>query len=164
MSLLKKLNEITDKAVDYILWTGAIFAFGIVVMHIIQVITRYGLNNSATWCDEFARYLWVALCFLGSGVALHKKVHVQVDFISSRLSKKAYRIQQIIVYTVVLIVSIILFRDGLTLFRSFSDRRGILFRIPLNLVYWTVPVGTFMCVWASALRIINLYFGIEVKK
>src|SRR5262245_51110281 len=45
-----------------------------------QVFTRYVLNDAAGWTEEIARYLLVAITFLGGAMAVRRGTHIQVDF------------------------------------------------------------------------------------
>ena len=45
-----------------------------------QFFTRYVLNNSASWTEEIARYLLIAVVFTGATIGVAKNNHIQVDF------------------------------------------------------------------------------------
>jgi hypothetical protein len=58
----------------------AIFwALGGVVFY--QFITRYALNNSASWTEEIARYLLIGTVFVGASIGVAKNNHIQVDLL-----------------------------------------------------------------------------------
>ncbi|MDH3320435.1 MAG: TRAP transporter small permease [Betaproteobacteria bacterium] len=44
-----------------------------------QVFTRYILDDPAGWTEEIARYLLVALVFIGASMAVRKNSHIHVD-------------------------------------------------------------------------------------
>lgn len=44
-----------------------------------QVFTRYFLSDPAGWTEEIARYLLVAVVFVGASMAVRKNNHIQVD-------------------------------------------------------------------------------------
>src|SRR5256712_13113708 len=46
-----------------------------------QVFTRYVLNDAAGWAEEIARYLLIAVTFLGGPMAGRPNTHIQVDFV-----------------------------------------------------------------------------------
>jgi TRAP-type transport system small permease protein len=45
-----------------------------------QVFTRYILEDAAGWTEEIARYLLVAVVFIGGAMGVRKNNHIQVDF------------------------------------------------------------------------------------
>ncbi|MBL8346832.1 MAG: TRAP transporter small permease [Rubrivivax sp.] len=46
-----------------------------------QFITRYVLNNSASWTEEIARYLLIGTVFVGASIGVAKNNHIQVDLL-----------------------------------------------------------------------------------
>lgn len=63
-----------DYIVFFVFW---ILAFDIFV----QFFTRYVLNDSLSWTEEIARYLLIAVCFVGSIVAVRRNTHIMVEFL-----------------------------------------------------------------------------------
>jgi TRAP-type C4-dicarboxylate transport system permease small subunit len=58
----------------------AIFwALGGVVFY--QFLTRYVLNDSASWTEEIARYLLIGTVFVGAAIGVAKNNHIQVDLL-----------------------------------------------------------------------------------
>ena len=45
-----------------------------------QFFTRYALNDSASWTEEIARYLLIAMVYVGAAINVRKNNHIQVDF------------------------------------------------------------------------------------
>jgi TRAP-type C4-dicarboxylate transport system permease small subunit len=46
-----------------------------------QVFTRYVMNDPAGWTEEIARYLLVAVVFIGASMSVRMNNHIQVDFL-----------------------------------------------------------------------------------
>jgi TRAP-type C4-dicarboxylate transport system permease small subunit len=45
-----------------------------------QFITRYVMNDSAAWTEEVARYMLIAVVFIGAAIGVAKNNQIQVDF------------------------------------------------------------------------------------
>jgi len=45
-----------------------------------QFVTRYVMNDSAAWTEEVARYMLIALVFIGAAIGVAKNNQIQVDF------------------------------------------------------------------------------------
>ena len=45
-----------------------------------QFVTRYVLNDSASWTEEVARYMLIGVVFVGAAIGVAKNNHIQVDF------------------------------------------------------------------------------------
>ena len=46
-----------------------------------QFFTRYVLSDSAAWTEEIARYLLIAVTFLGGSMAVRRNTHIHVEFL-----------------------------------------------------------------------------------
>jgi TRAP-type C4-dicarboxylate transport system permease small subunit len=75
----------TDEVVDFsgVPWEswvalGFFWALGLTVLY--QFITRYVMNDSASWTEEIARYLLISTVFTGAVIGVAKNNHIQVDF------------------------------------------------------------------------------------
>jgi TRAP-type transport system small permease protein len=62
-----------DGLVLMVFWALAVVVF-------LQFFTRYVLNSSLGWTEEIARYLLIAVTFLGSAMAVRKHSHIAVEF------------------------------------------------------------------------------------
>ena len=92
----------TDEAVDlshttFEGWAAlALFwALGGVVFY--QFITRYALNNSASWTEEIARYLLIGTVFVGAAIGVAKNNHIQVDLLYRWLPATVARVMALVV-------------------------------------------------------------------
>ena len=65
---------IEDYLVFLIFWVLALVIF-------VQFFTRYALNDSLSWTEEIARYLLIAVAFVGSIMAVRKNSHIMVEFL-----------------------------------------------------------------------------------
>ena len=57
---------------------GIFWLLGLTVLY--QFVTRYVLNDSASWTEEIARYLLIGVVFVGAAIGVAKNNHIQVDF------------------------------------------------------------------------------------
>ncbi|MDB5930098.1 MAG: transporter small permease [Polaromonas sp.] len=75
----------TDEAVDLSGTTleawAALGIFWLLALTVFyQFVTRYVLNDSASWTEEIARYLLIGVVFVGATIGVAKNNHIQVDF------------------------------------------------------------------------------------
>ena len=56
-----------------------------------QFVTRYALNDSASWTEEIARYLLIGTVFVGAAIGVAKNNHIQVDLLYRWLPAKVAR-------------------------------------------------------------------------
>jgi TRAP-type C4-dicarboxylate transport system permease small subunit len=61
-------------------WAALGFFWLLALTVFYQFITRYVLNDSASWTEEIARYLLIAVVFVGATIGVAKNSQIQVDF------------------------------------------------------------------------------------
>ena len=54
---------------------AALFMGGLLFTLLLQVFTRYVLNDPLSWTEEVARYLYVYIVFLGASAAISDRTH-----------------------------------------------------------------------------------------
>jgi len=106
-----------------------------------QVFTRYVLNDAAGWTEEIARYLLIAVTFLGGAMAVRKNSHIQVDFVYRFLPPPAGRVMS----TFVDAVRIGFFGYAVWLTWLLIDRIGTqrmaVIELPIGLVFGAMLIG-----------------------
>ena len=106
-----------------------------------QFFTRYVLNNSASWTEEIARYLLIAVVFTGATIGVAKNNHIQVDFfykfMPAWLSKWMNHLVDI--------MRIVFFAAATFLTGQMMEKLGTykmtIIDLPMNLVYGVVMAG-----------------------
>jgi TRAP-type C4-dicarboxylate transport system permease small subunit len=68
---------------------GIFWALALVIFY--QFVTRYVLNDSASWTEEIARYLLIGVAFVGAAMNTRKNNHIHVDFLYRFLPRWAGR-------------------------------------------------------------------------
>ena len=54
---------------------------------LVQVFTRFILQIPMPWTEEFIRYAWMTMTFIGAGVALKENGHVEINLLPPFLEK-----------------------------------------------------------------------------
>jgi TRAP-type C4-dicarboxylate transport system permease small subunit len=106
-----------------------------------QVFTRYVLNDAAGWTEEIARYLLIAVTFLGGAMAVRRSTHIQVDFVYRFIPPAAARVMA----TFVDVVRIGFFGYAVWLTWLLIDRIGTqrmaVIELPIGLVFGAMLIG-----------------------
>ncbi|GIK87864.1 MAG: hypothetical protein BroJett026_33450 [Betaproteobacteria bacterium] len=79
---------------------------------LLQVVFRYGLDNSLPWPEEFAQWMFVWAVFVGAGLAAARRGHIVVGTFSSRLSAAAQGRHRTFVDGCVALAATILLGEG----------------------------------------------------
>jgi TRAP-type C4-dicarboxylate transport system permease small subunit len=128
-----------------------------------QFFTRYVMNNSASWTEEIARYLLIAVVFTGATIGVAKNNHIQVDFFYKFMPQWLSNVMT----TLVDIMRIGFFGAATFLTYQMMEKLGnykmTIIDLPMNLVYGVVLVGfAAMCIRAIWVMRIHLQRGYTV--
>jgi len=112
-----------------------------------QFFTRYALNDSASWTEEIARYLLIAMAFIGGAINVRKNNHVQVDFFYRLLPHAVNRVMSTLVD--VLRIAFLAYGAWLTylLIDKIGSQRMAIIDWPIGIVYAFVLAGFVLMTW-----------------
>lgn len=141
-----------DAPVLVVFWLLAFVVF-------LQFFTRYVLNDSLGWTEEIARFLLIAVTFIGSIMAVRKGSHIAVEILYRWLPRPLRRILQTIVD-----VTAVVFYAALTWFTyQLSGRTAqkmVSIDVPKAWVYYGVTVCfALMTIYAIAVAVRHLRTG-----
>ena len=77
MKLLKKIDENLERWIMFLLLAGMTLVLGI------QIFCRFVLNNSLTWSEELARFMFIWSTFLSIGFCLKEGISLKIDTLIS---------------------------------------------------------------------------------
>ncbi len=80
-------QDATDAPVLIVFWVLAFVVF-------LQFFTRYVLNDSLGWTEEIARFLLIAVTFMGAIMAVRKQSHIAVEILYRYLPRPVRRVLQ----------------------------------------------------------------------
>jgi TRAP-type C4-dicarboxylate transport system permease small subunit len=128
-----------------------------------QFFTRYVLNNSASWTEEIARYLLIAVVFTGATIGVAKNNHIQVDFFYKFMPTWLSNFMSHLVD----IMRIAFFGAATFLTGQMMEKLGTykmtIIDLPMNLVYGVVMAGfAAMCLRAMWVMKIHWQRGYSV--
>ena len=128
-----------------------------------QFFTRYVLNNSASWTEEIARYLLIAVVFTGATIGVAKNNHIQVDFFYKFMPAWLSKFMNHLVD----IMRIAFFGAATVLTGQMMEKLGTykmtIVDLPMNLVYGVVMAGfAAMCLRAMWVMKIHWQRGYTV--
>lgn len=140
------LYKIWDHLEEYVLVYSLMVSVALVFL---QVVMRRVFNNSLSWSEELARYLYVWQTWLGVSYAARNGTHLRITMLKDRLPAKAQQILEILVVLVWMGFGIFVIYQGMGVVNtiaSFGQKSSAL-KIPMQFCYMSIPVGMFlMCI------------------
>jgi TRAP-type C4-dicarboxylate transport system permease small subunit len=82
---------------------------GILALMSAEVVCRYFFNAPILGTVEISSYLLVVFCFTGMAFVQSQKGHINIEFVTQRLSKKTNRVLRVITLTLSLAVFVVMF-------------------------------------------------------
>ena len=127
---------------------GLFWALGLTVFY--QFVTRYVLNDSASWTEEIARYMLVAVVFIGAAIGVHKNNQIQVDFFYRHMPAAMGRwISRVVdvLRTAFFVAAVVM--TAQMMLKIGSRTRMTIVDLPMNVVYAVCLVGFAAMAWRS---------------
>jgi TRAP-type C4-dicarboxylate transport system permease small subunit len=119
---------------------GLFWLLGLTVFY--QFITRYVFNDSASWTEEIARYLLIAVVFVGATIGVAKNAQIQVDFFYrhmpaalGRWLSRAVDVLRVAFFAAAVVLT------GEMMLKLGSNTRMTVVDAPMNIVYGVVLLG-----------------------
>ena len=125
---------------DHILFI--LMAFIIVIMFG-QVLFRYIFNQSLSWSEELAKFIFVWLTFLGAAICLKERIHIGVEFLTDRLPVKWKRYFELFQTVLITLFNVALSVIGFCWVWEVSGTLSPALSLPLNIVFYAaLPVAS----------------------
>ncbi len=163
MKIIKAIVNIYNKIEEYFLVINLVAMVAVIFM---QVIMRYVFNNSLTWSEELARYLFIWQVLLAASVATRKNIQIRIEMFSQKIkSLKGKQALELLVNFLIMGLYITFFISGMASFESIADKDvvSIAMRMPMTLVFFAIPFSSAIIVLRMLCRIIYdiIHFGQE---
>lgn len=154
----RKISNFLDKLEESIL----VFMFFLMVIVIFgQVIARYVFNDSLSWSEEFGKFLFVWLSWLGISIGAKRNEHIKITMFIDKLSDKKRIFCEILSEIIVFTISIITAYYGLELVESQANIHFAGIKISMAWGYLAVSVG---CILMAIRNIINIKIDLDILR
>ena len=147
---MKKITKIYDSLEAFVLVLALAFS---TLLIFVQVIFRYVLNDSITWSEELARYIFIWMIWLGTSVSMKQKEHIRMDMLMNAVHGKGKLVLDLVSGIIMLAFCIFLVKYGWDLVASMMSRgnKSVALRLPMWIVYSSLPFSQLIV----ALRLIG---------
>jgi TRAP-type C4-dicarboxylate transport system permease small subunit len=108
-----------------------------------NVVARYFFNNPLEWAEEFSRYSFIWIVFLGAAYCTKSNRHIVIDGLVLALPSRIRAYLQVLVdvLTLVLMATLLYYGWALTVFTT--QPTSTLY-VPMSAVYVVVPLSALL--------------------
>ena len=132
----------------------ALLLGAIVLVMFAQVVFRYTLNNSLSWSEELAKYLFIWLTFLGAALCIRDRIHIGVEFLVDRMSGRWKQYLELVNIFLVTGFNGIIATVGFLWVIETAGTLSPALRLPLNIVFYAaLPTASLLSVVYGVIRI-----------
>lgn len=108
---------------------------------VLQVVTRYIFDVPLTWSEELARFALVWLTFVAAGFVMARRIHISVDLLASKLSRKGQVALDTLALIIVAIASGAMTWFGVGFAADAAGRAAPASGLPMSVLYSSAVVG-----------------------
>lgn len=142
---MNKVHAAIDQMLFYLV--GALLG-GVVCICFAQVIARYIFNSSFTWAEEISIVILLWATWIGACLGVKENIHLRVSLVEDRLNPRTKSIVRLALSSLaVVFLAIVAFSSRITINAMANMTLGSLPIIPLNAMYWSVPVGCLLLIY-----------------
>jgi TRAP-type C4-dicarboxylate transport system permease small subunit len=157
---MDKLFRVIEWFSDYV--SGVLMAWSIFIlmlMVLVEVVTRYIMNQPLSLADEYGGYMLVAMTMVGLAYTWKEKGHIYVDLVVNRLPESLRMKLRLVTLILAMILSVLLVVASWELVSQsflFGARSGSWLRTPLAWPQMTLILGSVMLVAQLFVDIVRL--------
>lgn len=133
---------------------------------LLNVVARYFFNSPVPWADEFSRYAFIWLVFVGAVVCTKQGRHISIDLVVTALPTRVRPIIQILADIATAALMLIIIYYGWILTSSATQPTSTL-KVPQYVVYMIVPLSALLILFRTGsdiFRAARASFGAEAKR
>ena len=127
------------------------------ILIVLQVFFRYVLNNSLSWSEELARYLFIWMIYIGISFGVKMDKHICVDAVYSFMPKGVKKWYAIVAYILFLVFAIAVVYFGILVvgMQISSGQVSPAMGIPMQYIYAAPVVGMVLTAFRLIQKIIE---------
>jgi TRAP-type transport system small permease protein len=131
------LNTLVDGFVILLITSMVVVVFA-------QVVFRYAVMSSPPWTEEFSRFNFIWLTFIGATAVFRRKAHLVIDSLVGVLPRRIARSLNLPIQLLISVALLLLIHEGIILCRSGWSTRASTMNLPLTFIYLAIPLSALL--------------------
>ncbi len=140
-------NWVLDKSIDSFALLGVLILVFIVVIVLMEIISRTFFNQPSLWSYEVTEYTLLWLTFLGTAWTLKEDGHVIVDLVPNALKPRPRNILFIVVSILGVMVCLVYTVYGIRVVADLLERGRVMSSVlkpPAYILFIIIPLGNLL--------------------
>ena len=148
---MKVIRWLDDNLEEFLM---VLLLFGIALVMILQVISRYLFNYSMSWSDELVRYFLVWSCFLSVSFCVKKRISIKIDSVLHALPERVKPWLRAVRHLIILVFCILMIPFAVTFIRQAvaSGATSAAMQIPMYYIQSAPLVCFSLCCLQALIR------------
>ena len=131
------LNTLVDGFVILLITSMVVVVFA-------QVFFRYAVMSSPPWTEEFSRFNFIWLTFMGAVAVFRRKAHLVIDTLVGVLPRRIAQSLNLPIQLLISVALLLLIYQGTILCRSGWFTRASTMNLPLTFIYLAIPLSAML--------------------
>lgn len=161
MEKILKLSKYVDRLAEYMV----ISFFSVMIFSsILQVFTRFVLNDSLSWTEELARFTFIWANLLGASICVKNNKHARITVIFDNFSSKTKKYVSLLIQSLIITMASVMVVQGFTIMEITKTQLSAALKLQMSLVYLAIPVSGILIIIYSLINIIIVAKSISGKE
>ncbi len=147
MKIIKWLDSNIERVILLVLFVA------MTIITILQVFMRYVMQNSLSWSEEFARFCFIWLIYIGISYGVKRAKHIRVEAVLSLFERRGKLVINLIANILFLYFAIYATYYGFTIMNTIQSTGQVApsLGVPMSIMYLGMPIGMLL----TTIRIIQ---------
>ena len=136
----------------------AVILFLLMCLVLVDVTTRYALQNPLSIAEEYGAYMLVAITCMGLAYTWKEKTHVRIEVLVDKLPLRAQRVLRLVTLVLALLFTLVMIPAAYQLVSfsfMFGTRSGGWLRTPIAWPQITILIGAVLLFFQLIVEIIK---------
>ncbi|OGP68872.1 MAG: hypothetical protein A2170_15395 [Deltaproteobacteria bacterium RBG_13_53_10] len=156
---MRRFVQLIETATDFLSGqVQGVILFLLMCLVLVDVATRYVLQNPLSIAEEYGAYMLVAITSLGLAFTWKEKTHVRIEVLVDRLPLRAQRVLRLITLLIAFLFTLVMIPASYQLVSfsfMFGTRSGGWLRTPIAWPQITILIGALLLFFQLVVEIIK---------
>ena len=154
MGFIRSGLKILDEKVEG--WLITIFYTYFIVIVVLEVTMRYGLNKSTIIGEETARHAFIWLSWVAASLAVRKRIHIKITYLENKVSQRTQYVLNFIYNSLFILFCMISIGYVIPIIQTQIEYETLsrAAQYPMFIIYLSIPFGYGMMIYRVIQNII----------